>query len=191
MGASIRRSPSFCCPGRAPAQPLGASMRPRHMLRSQSFAADASHLSARAAQAVPTTLAFAPSPRLASPGKQPTRPLPTVAPPPASFASYAWAVGRWLHALAASPASELMQFHTLRALVPVVRQAHAALANMHDLTDVQGWVSRIETDLTCPLHQGLMQQPGALGCGHIFETAWLRCLPAQEDGTVHCPTCRA
>ncbi len=109
----------------------------------------------------------------------------------ASFSPYAWVVGQWLHAVSTCPPQQLEQFVVLRALLPLVRQAHVALSTRDGLQQVQTWVSRIETELVCPLHHGVIQQPGALACGHVFEATWLAQLATpDDDGTRCCPTCR-
>ena len=109
----------------------------------------------------------------------------------ASFSPYAWAVGQWLHALSTCSAQQMEQFVVLRALLPLARQAHAALRQRDGLREAQTWVSRIETELVCPLHHGLMRQPGALACGHVFEATWLAHLaPPNDHGAICCPTCR-
>ena len=57
MGASIRRSPTFCCLGQAPGRPLGAGMRPRQMARLQTFDAEASRAPPLFARGVPVVSA--------------------------------------------------------------------------------------------------------------------------------------
>ena len=105
---------------------------------------------------------------------------------------YRQVVQQWQGALAACSAEQMARFCVLRALVPLVRQTHELLIQGAPLDDVRPWISRIEAELACPLHHGLIEQAGALACGHVFEASWLAAhlAPPQDDGTSYCPTCR-